>query len=452
MTRPRLLQRRSRSLRLMLVLGLLVPGLLVLGSPPTALAQEELRLVSSSVVSEFPQGVRFSVEISAPAEVQEIILRFQVLGERVQRYDNFQFRPASRVQAELQVRTDTADRYIPPGAELEYHFEIRDAAGRDLITEPRRFILLDPRFEWRDIQGVLVSIRYHGSTEDRARRVLEGAQATIADMGTLMGVEVQEPLRLTMYNSWGEMREALPPKSQVQEGALITEGVHFPATGVILILGSVPRVTGVTSHEVVHFLMDQAMGSLTRIVPAWLNEGLAEYGSREPSPSYDIALRRAVQNDALIPLTSLNTPPGPPGDVILMYGEGKSVVAYLVEVHGAQPLQALLQGMRQGLAIDEALKASYGFDRVELERLWRAHIGASPLPANGPERTLPTPIPYPTIVPFGVEAPTSLPTSPSPQPPAQTPQSPGGCGRGSDAAFPLVALGMIAALVRCRYH
>ena len=449
MTRPCPLRRLLCSLLLAFALGLLG-----LGSPPTVFAQEELRLVSSSVVSEFPQGVRFSVEVSGPEEVQEVTLRFRVLGERAQRYDNFQFQAASRVQAELLVRTDTADRYIPPGAELEYRFEVRDATGRSLVTEPQRFILLDPRFEWRVIQAAQVSIRYHGAARDRAQRVLDGAQATIADIGALMGVEVQEPLRLTMYNSLGGMRDALPPRSQVQEGALITQGVHFPGTGVILILGEVSGVNGVTSHEVVHFLMDQAMGSLTRIVPAWFSEGLAEYGSREPNPTYDFALRRAVQSDALIPLTSLNTPPGPPSDVILMYGEGKSAVAYMVEVYGAQPLRDLLRGMRQGLAIDGALEAAYGFDRVGLERLWRAHIGAAPLPA-GPVRSVPTAIPYPTIIPFGVEAPTPFPTSPPPpSPPAQTPESSGACGRGSDGdtAIPLIALGMVAALVwrRCR--
>ena len=199
-------------------------------------------------------------------------------------------------------------------------------------------------------------------------------------MGALIGVEVQRPLRLTMYNSWAEMRQALPPRSQVSEAALITEGVHFPSTGVVLILASAPRVAGVTSHELVHFLLDEAMGPLVQLVPAWLNEGLAEYGSTAPSPSYDFALDSAIAQDRLIPLTSLNVPPGVPRDAILMYGEGKSVVTFMVETHGPEKLRGLLRRLGEGVSIDDALEATYGFDRAGLEQQWRRAIGAPPLP------------------------------------------------------------------------
>jgi hypothetical protein len=251
-------------------------------------------------------------------------------------------------------------------------------------------------------------------------------------MGALMGVEVKQALRLTMYNSWSDMRGALPPRSQVQQEALITEGVLFPSTGVILVLGTVPRAAGVTSHEVVHFLMDQAMGGMTRILPAWLNEGLAEYGSTEPSATFDAALSRALAQGRLFPLTSLTAPPGRPEDVLLMYGQGKSVVTFLVERHGAEKLRTLIQKLRQGLPIDEALQAAYGFDRDGLDQRWRQSIGAPPLTQDGPSRVTPTPIPYPTIIPFGAETPTPFPSPATPRP-APTPARGGACGRGQGA-------------------
>jgi hypothetical protein len=418
-------------------------------------ANEELRLISSSVISEFPKGIRFTVEIAGPQEIKQVTLRFRASGERVERYDNFPLKPASIISSELLIRTDTADRYIPPGTELEYHFEIQDSSGRELVTDSQWFIFLDPRFEWSTIQGPQVSIHYYGSAEKQAGEILEAATITITDAGSLMGVVANDNLNLTLYNSWREMRSALPPRSQVQENSLVTEGVFFQSAGVILILGSISRVAGVTSHEVIHFLMHQKVGSKIRIVPAWLNEGLAEYGSNSPNPSFDLALKTAVRTNSLIPLTSLNIPPGPPQDVILMYGEGKSVVAYLVESFGPQPFRALLQSIKEGNSIDSALESAYGFHRAGLENLWRSHIGAPLLPTDKPVRTLPTLTPYPTIVPFGVEIAAPISTKQStPTKPQREASS--GCGRSSttSAAFPFVFVGAVASLLsrRCKWN
>ena len=130
-------------------------------------------------------------------------------------------------------------------------------------TEPQRFILQDPRFQWQRIQGNQATIFYYGGAQNLAEKVLRDAETTLDRMGTLMGVDIQDQLHLTLYNHFQDMRDALPPRSQVQENTLIVEGISFGDTGVILVLGRGSRVGGVTSHEVVHFLMQQAMGGLS---------------------------------------------------------------------------------------------------------------------------------------------------------------------------------------------
>ena len=461
-TRPPLLRFLRRAVSLSAFASLLALLLAFSPSPYPAAAQSGtgIRLVSSSAESRFPDGVVFRVEAQAAREISAITLRFRVLGQRALRYDNLEFAPARSVDTEILVRTDTAERFIPPGAELEYFYEIQDATGAALTTQPQRFILLDPRFDWQSIREQSVSISYYGPVRPVAQQVLSDAQDTIERMGALIGVEVQRPLRLTMYNSWAEMRQALPPRSQVSEAALITEGVHFPSTGVVLILASAPRVAGVTSHELVHFLLDEAMGPLVQLVPAWLNEGLAEYGSTAPSPSYDFALDSAIAQDRLIPLTSLNVPPGVPRDAILMYGEGKSVVTFMVQTHGPEKLRGLLRRLGEGVSIDDALEATYGFDRTGLEQQWRRAIGAPPLPQAGFEEARPTPAAYPTIVPFGVETPTPFPpSSRAPTPtaapaPLPAPQSTGTCARAAGAGDAgvagVLAVGAVLALGRMR--
>ena len=426
---------------------LLIAGL---AQPQTVAAQDAIRLLSSEVESRFPEGIFFQVAIAAPAPVTEITLQYRVLGESVSRYNTFEFESVPSPQAELLVRTDTADRYIPPGAEIEFFFDVVDADGNRTATPPQTFTLLDPRFEWSRIEGDQASILYYRGAERLAQEVLEVSEDTVERMGELLGVQVEEPLKLTMYNNFRDMRVALPPRSQVQESSLIIEGVSFGSTGVVLVLGDIARVKGVTAHEVVHFLVDQAMGGVSRLIPSWLNEGLAEYGNPEPSPLFDLALATALSGGELLPLTSLTVPPGQPRDVILFYGESKSVVTYMVDTHGEEPMRRLLAGLRDGLSIDSALEAAYGFDRVGLEARWRESIGAEPAEAQASVR--PTAIPLPTIVPFGVATPAA--SSPTPAPasqPAATPTSPpaeeasGGCTAAAPSAD--LALMLLPAVV-----
>ena len=113
----------------------------------------------------------------------------------------------------------------------------------------------------------------------------------------------------------------------------------------------------------------------------------------------------------------------------------------MVETYGEGPMQRLLAGLREGLSIDSALEAAYGFDRVGLEARWREAIGAEPVEAQASVR--PTAIPLPTIVPFGAAAPSA--SSPTP-PPAATPipttpaEAPSG---GCTAAAPSADLALV---------
>ena len=173
--------------------------------------------VTTSVESRFPDGLHFDVTITGPVEIAEARVRFRVLGEQVTRNAPLEFEPGRRVQAGLLVRTDTAQRYIPPGAEIEYSVDVTDATGARTESATERTVFLDPRFEWSRIDAPGVYLLYYGGQEGRARRALEAAQDALVQMSDLMGIEERDTLRLTVYNTISAMRDALPPRSVVQE-------------------------------------------------------------------------------------------------------------------------------------------------------------------------------------------------------------------------------------------
>ena len=363
---------------------------------------ENIELVSSSITSEFPAGFRVLANVRSEVEVDSIVVRFRVGQQTRGAYEYMDFEAGTLVDSELFWRTGTSARYIPPGTIITYNFEVEDANGARFDTEPEQFIYEDVRFEWSEVLGGPVSVAYHGPVKTRAETVLQAILDTIATLSPVLGAGLEEPIRVTMYNNVKEMLEALPPGSTTIRRELITEGQAFTDVGTLLVLGGGRLSRGTASHEVTHILTHRAGDSIFGRVPSWLDEGLAEYGNVEPGFSYDIALDFALNTNSLLPITSMPTLPGDPEDVIIFYGQSRSIVRYMVLRWGPDAMKELLASLKARVNIDEALTAIYGGDRVQLENDWRAAIGAPEYvpPERGSAR--PTAIPRREILPFSL--------------------------------------------------
>ena len=382
----------------------ILPAALLLGLPGTPLfAQEEpLRVVSSSVTSEFPEGFRFRVEVAGQSEISTIAVRFRTGQQAIGAYDYLNFEKGTLVDSELFWRTNTVARYIPPGTIITYNFEIEDAEGARLNTEPQEFIYYDARFEWEEVFRGPVAVAYHGPVQTRAQKILDAIIVTMDNMVPVLGENIDDPIRVTMYNNVKEMLEALPPGSTTIRRELITEGQAFIGVGTLLVLGGGRSAEGTASHEVIHILSHRAGDGVLRNVPSWLGEGLSEFGNVVRGLSYSIALEFAIATDQLIPITSRRTVPANPEQVIIFYGQARSLVGYMIGRYGAESMRRLLAAMKTDRDIDTAMLGVYGVDRLGMENQWRDWIGApqySP-PEVGSAR--PTPIPLPTVLPYSL--------------------------------------------------
>jgi hypothetical protein len=288
---------------------------------------------------------------------------------------------------------------------------------------------------------------------------------------------METPIRVTMYNNVKEMLEALPPGSSTVRSELVTEGQAFSEVSTVMVLGGGRLSLGTASHELTHILTHRAGDSVFRGLPSWLDEGLAEYGNVDPGFSYDVALEFAIGTNRLIPVVFTQTLPGVPEDVIIYYGQSRSIVRYMIEKYGANKMRDLMVTLKKGTDMDEALTEVYGVDRLGLYQAWLKSVGAPPYepPTEGAVR--PTPIPWPTVLPFSLtpqaeaeaietfeQTPTPAPTqaqaaeeaSPTPEPvapveataetisaqpqaatPTPAPASPGGCSAPAQGNGPI---------------
>jgi hypothetical protein len=166
---------------------------------------------------------------------------------------------------------------------------------------------------------------------------------------------------------------------------LITEGMAFSNERVLLVHTPGMSADGTVAHEFVHLLVAQAAGKAHEEVPAWLNEGLAEYGNIDPNAGYDSFLRKGISSGRLNPLWYQNRFVGKPEDILIAYGQAYSVVRHLVSKYGETSIAELFKEFQDTRDIDEALQLVYGFDQRGLDAEWRKSLGLEPLADPEPE-------------------------------------------------------------------
>jgi hypothetical protein len=235
-------------------------------------------------------------------------------------------------------------------------------------------------------------------------------------------------MRILTYSEYSDMLPAIPFRSQATREQLITEGLAFAEQRVLLVFNPGDSAKGTVAHEFTHLLVAQAAGRGHRQLPAWLNEGLAEYGNMESSFSYDVALRRAIESGRLNPLWYQRTFVGKPGDIIAAYGQASSVVQHMISGHGNGKMAELMRAMHATQDIDKALGRVYSLDQHSLDAEWRDALGLEPLaPAEEatpvPPTSQPTPSPEAPIKGLTVTPPPRTPSTPTaiPIPPTEAP-------------------------------
>ena len=395
----------------------------------------DTEVVSSSVTSEYPEGIRLKVEVKSDVEITEIELRARVGQRAIGQVDQLckdtgasaedwrceDLEPGTSVKAELFWRTAYTASYIPPGVIIRYSFAIRDAEGGVLETEPEEFVYLSTEFEWEEITKGPVTVAFHGPVQSRAETILDSILETIEKMEPAMGIEIVDPIRVTVFNNQVEMIEAQQRRSGATTRQTATLGQASTEEGVLIMIADRNSI-GTASHEVMHILIHRAGDSPFRNVPAWLDEGLAEYGNIDVGYEYDLALEFAVETGILLPFMYMQTPPSEPEQLIIFYGQGKSIARMMIQRWGHAKMAELLAHHKESGNIERAIKDVYGITLIELENQWRDLIDAEPFSPDEAGSAKPTPIPQRTLGLFsltpqaGTETIGSTSATPTPEP------------------------------------
>lgn len=358
-----------------------VMALALLGAPGAS-AQAGPALVDEGVTNIFPDGMEFRVSAQSDSPIVQLRLRYEILPDGTRASAEPDFEPGETVSASFVLEGNAPPRiYLPPGTRINYHWEATDADGNEAETEETMFFYDDVRFDWTPIESGGVTIYYYSGSEEDAQAMLDVAATSIAEMSDLLGTTVDFPINVWIYESTNDMRPALISRSESYESQIITAGVRV-ASDTVLVLGNASFDT--LRHELTHIVTAVAGESAFGELPAWLDEGTAVYGQGNPG-GFGTAIQNAIDRGSVLSVRSITSYPGEPERVTLFYGQGWSLVSYLIDTYGEESFAELYATIKGGERIDEALEAVYGFDQDGLEDEWRAANGLPPRETPAPD-------------------------------------------------------------------
>ncbi|MSQ14425.1 MAG: hypothetical protein EXR50_00975 [Dehalococcoidia bacterium] len=371
-------------------------------SAPIGVVRADISVISSDYVNKFPDGVEFTLETKDSAAIKNITLSYTVDSGNgpVDAYDKPKFDAGTSVKTSYML--EKRKIYLPPGTVLSYKWTIENESGGKVETEPVKFTYEDTRFTWRSLSKDGVTIYWydwHPSSPDIARQALDEALASITRLSAQVGFTYSKPMKIFGYASKKDMDPALQLRSAGFSSEIVTLGQRTTAEIMLLLLNHFEfkeTVAHEVSHMVIHQLADGPYSSL----PAWLDEGLAMNAEKVVPQGYISELKKGIQTDELISVQSLGGVTGEPKDVMLFYGQSYSIVKFLVDNYGRGKIVEILNVLKTGTLINEALKQVYGFDVDGLDAKWRAGQGLKPraVPQGGSAATV---LGIPTIVPYG---------------------------------------------------
>lgn len=226
-----------------------------------------------------------------------------------------------------------------------------DDGLRFLAQKLRNELATASDFTSRESQHFSVSFD-RGSHDDIRHTVLSILEEAHRTMGRDLGVYPERIIPVILYTQKTFFDVTRAPG---WAGGLYDGKIRLPVSGLV---NDEAELTRILTHEYVHALVHQLSGDC----PRWINEGLAEYLSREEVP-------RIGQR---IPLTQLERyfPSSPVNAVAIAYAESHAAVDYLIERYSLNDLLELLKKLGQGIPFTDAFAEVYYIDYSQFLESW----------------------------------------------------------------------------------
>ncbi len=360
----------------------------------TVSAQSPITVTNNKFVNNFRKDMSFAVEAQSNAKITNINLTIQITGVTSSSSQQPTFTPDTKVSATYTWNLN--QNYLPPGVFGQYWWTIKDSAGNQLVTQKQDFRVDDPSQKWQKLSNDRLALYWYQGGQSFGQALFDKGNQAMDLLQKDTGVTVDHQIQIFIYGNRNDFFNALDPGASEWTG-----GRAFPEYSEVLINiepSNLQWGLGATTHELTHQVIHQRvkgpLGDLS--LPHWMDEGLAVY-YEDPGnidPQFSVPLRRAIQNDTLPTLRSLNSNfPADSAAANLAYGESWSVVDFIFRHYGKDKMAQLLNEMKTGGFYDDIFTKVLGVDTDGLENQWRQDVGAKPRAVATRSNAAPTAFP-----------------------------------------------------------
>lgn len=365
----------------------------------TAFQPVGLVIISDVLLLNYPENLTFQLKLRSHRVIEKVTLIYssevRSCQGRTARKD-LEFEPQTSLSLEWDWDFSRSST-LPPGAIVEWQWEITDDSGDTTITEPKSFVVQDQRYGWQQISGNDITVQWYVGDKEFGDELHRVSAQSLEHVEDILGIQFDEHIWITVY----------PDSEEVQDAVKFTSdwvgGLAFTHHNIIIIAGYPGQdewLNSVIPHEIAHLLIDtQTFNCKGAWLPTWFDEGLAEYSEGSLDHADRDLIHEASRTSSIPRLRTLSGAFSQDSDrAYLDYIVSNAAVEFLIQEYGSEKMAGFLRHLHSGELFDKALENVYGMKTDELDTAWRQDFGLEVEPSNSKQQKLKiTDSPQPTL-------------------------------------------------------
>jgi len=230
-------------------------------------------------------------------------------------------------------------------------------------------------FNWSFLQSDHFDIYFSDGGYELAQFAAVAAESAYTSITKLIRYQLINRVPIVIYNSHNDFQQTNVISEYMEEGiGGVTE--LFKNRVVLPFEGDYKKFRHVIHHELVHAVLNDMFygGSIQSILsnnitlqlPAWLNEGLAEYAALRWDTNSDMYMRDATVQENLVPISQLYG--------YAAYRGGQSVWWYIANKYGEQKIGDILNRIKSTRSVEAGYRGAIGLSLEELSERWQKDL------------------------------------------------------------------------------
>jgi hypothetical protein len=320
-----------------------------------------------TVLYKYGEQADFSVQLTPIDQVKDLYLFIQPTGQDTI-VRQIKIDPSGQIRHSL----DLKQVPLRPFTTIQFWFRVLTQDNQQIESPRQTLDYFDNRFNWQTLKEAPFEVFWYGRDISFGQALLNNAKNGLISAQSYLEAAPPIPIRVYAYSSMQDLQSALQLGQQPW-----VAGHASPDLGVVMV--SIPggpeqsyELERQVPHELMHIIQYQYAGSGYNRLPVWLVEGLASINEIYPNPDYQRVLKRAAENDTLLPMSALCAQfPSDASSAYQAYAQSASFVRFVYQKFGATGLQALFVAYKNGQDCEAGTSTALNSTLNQLDYRWR---------------------------------------------------------------------------------